>query len=150
MKSSDRDSAFARKALSNFQYLVENYPPSIFTEKALEKIPVCRQSLAEHEFLVGRFYYKKANYRGAVGRFEGVLNTFSDTDVAPKALYYMGKAFMKLSLPDKAKEAFLTITSRYSDSDYYARAKEILRDEWDETGAATRRESPEESMVAPL
>jgi len=35
--SSDRDQTPTRKALSSFEYLVANYPPSLFTEKAKEK-----------------------------------------------------------------------------------------------------------------
>lgn len=130
IKSSDRDQTPAREALSNFQYLVETYPPSIFTKAAKEKIPICRLSLAEHEFLVGRFYYKKGNYRGAATRFEGILESYSDTELAPKALFYLGKAFMNLSLEDKAKAAFLAITRRYPSSEYSSKAKAILRAEW--------------------
>ena len=150
MTTSDRDQTPARKALLNFRYLVENYPPSIFTEKAKEKIPICRDSLAEHEFLVGQFYYKKRNYQGATGRFEEILLTYPDTNVAPKALFHMGKAFMNLSLKDKAKTAFLEITRQYPSSEYSSKAREILQREWNETGATTGLELSPESTTPPM
>lgn len=137
IKSSDRDQTPARKALSNFRYLVENYPPSIFTKAAREKIPICRRSLADHEFLVGRFYYKKGNYRGAAARLEGILRMYPDTGLAPKALFHLGKSFIHLSLKDKAKAAFLEITHQYPSSEYSSKARAILRTEWDETEATT-------------
>jgi outer membrane protein assembly factor BamD len=133
----DRDPNPAKKALSNFQYLVDNYPASVFTETAAEKIPVCRQSLAEHEFLVGRYYYRKGKNEGAVERFEAVILTFPDTDIAPKALFFMGKAYLDLSLPEKAKTAFLETTRLYPESEYASKAKTILKTEWNEEVEAT-------------
>ena len=127
--SSDRDQTPARRALSNFQYLVENYPPSIFKEAAEARIPICRQSLAEHEFLVGKYYYDKGKYRGAVMRFENLVRDYPDTGLAPKALFYMGKALMELSLSDEARAAFLEITRQYPDSEYASKASSILRAE---------------------
>jgi outer membrane protein assembly factor BamD len=137
VKSSDRDQSPARKALSNFQYLVENYPPSIFTKAAREKIQICRRSLAEHEFLVGSFYYKKGNYRGAAARFEVIVDKYSDTGLAPQALFHLGKAFMNLSLMDKAKAAFLQITHQYPNTEFSSKARAILKAEWNEVGATT-------------
>ncbi len=127
VKSSDRDQTPARKAVSNFRYLVENYPPSIFTEAAQKKIQICRQSLAEHEFIVGRYYYKKGNYRGAAARFEEIVTNYQETGLVPQALFHLGKALMKLSLMDEAKAAFLEITRQYPNSEYAAKAKLILQ-----------------------
>jgi len=145
MTSSDRDQTSAREALSNFRYLVENYPPSIFTKAAEEKIPVCRRSLAEHEFLVGRFYYKKKNYQGAAARFERILEMYSDTDLVPKTLFYLGMTFINLSLKDKARAAFLQITDQYPTSEYASKAEAILRTEWNETEAGIGLERSRES-----
>jgi len=124
--SSDRDQTPARRALSNFLYLVENYPPSIFTEAANEKIPICRRSLAEHELLVGQYYYKKEKYQGAATRFERVVRDYPDTGLVPEALFYLGKAFLKLSLEERAKAAFSEIAHQYPNSEYASRAETIL------------------------
>src|SRR3989304_3419831 len=59
MHSYDRDQTPTKKALSNFEYLVANMLPSLFTEKAKEKIEICRKRLADQEFYVGNFYYKQ-------------------------------------------------------------------------------------------
>jgi outer membrane protein assembly factor BamD len=42
IQSIDRDQTATRKALSNFEFLIANYPPSVFTEKAREKADICR------------------------------------------------------------------------------------------------------------
>ena len=127
IRTVDRDPNPARNALSNFQYLVENYPPSIFTKTAQEKIAICREHLAGHEFLIGRFYYRKKKYQGAVARFEQVFVTYPDSEVAPKALFYMGKALLNLSLNDRAEATFREITHQYPNSEYASKAKTILQ-----------------------
>ena len=42
MLTLDRDQTPTKKALSSFEYLIANYPPSLFTEKANEKTGVCK------------------------------------------------------------------------------------------------------------
>ena len=93
---------------------------------------------------------RKRNYPGAIGRFEVVLLSYPDTEVVPKALFYMGKAFMNLSLDEKARTAFLEITHRYPSSEYAAKADAILKTEWNETGASPgwKQQSGESTVPA--
>jgi outer membrane protein assembly factor BamD len=126
MRTPDRDQTPVREALSNFQYLVENYPSSIFTTMAAEKIPLCRLSLAEHEFLVGTFYYKRERFQGAASRFEAFLQEYADVELAPKALFYLGMSYLNLFLHDKADEVFLNLARDYPDSEYASRAEQRL------------------------
>ena len=76
MLTLDRDQTFTKKALSSFEYLVANYPPSLFTEKAKEKIEICKKRLADHEFYVGNYYYKDGNFKAASLRFQNLLEKF--------------------------------------------------------------------------
>ena len=126
MRTSDRDQTPVRKALSDFEYLVENYPSSIFTEMAAEKIPLCRRSLAEHELLVGMYYYKREKYQGAASRFETFLEEYADIELAPKALFYLGMSYQNLLLHDKADDVFLKLAHNYPDSEYASRAERRL------------------------
>ena len=126
MTTPDRDQTPVSKALSNFQYLVENYPSSVFTRMAEGKIPLCRRSLAEHEFLVGIFYYKKEKFQGAASRFETFLQEYADVESAPKALFYLGMSYQNLLLHDKADEIFLRLAHNYPDSEYASRAEQKL------------------------
>jgi outer membrane protein assembly factor BamD len=150
IRSSDRDPTPARNALSNFQYLVQNYPPSIFTDAAEGKIPICLQNLAEHEFLVGRYYYKKKMYDGAIARFERVLQDYPDTEVAPKTLFYLGNTFLVQSLEERAKAAFLELTHRYPGSGYASKARAVLNTRWSESEPESGSRPMEKSPAAPL
>ncbi|MDI7261807.1 MAG: outer membrane protein assembly factor BamD, partial [Thermodesulfobacteriota bacterium] len=126
MRTSDRDQTSTQKALSNFEYLVANTPQSIFTEKAKEKIETCKKQLADHEFYIGNFYYKKGKYLAAASRLEGLLEKFPKRAEEDKALYLLGKSYLELDQWEKTREAFTRIVNEYPKSSHYREAKSIL------------------------
>ena len=126
MRTLDRDQAPTKKALSSFEYLVANYPPSLFTEKAKEKIGVCKKMLADHEFYVGVFYYKQERYRAAASRFEALLEKFPNDPDVDNTLYFLGKSYLEFDQWEKAEAAFRKIITEYPKSIHRAEAKAIL------------------------
>jgi outer membrane protein assembly factor BamD len=122
----DRDQTPTKKALSSFEYLIANYPPGLFTEKAKEKIGVCRKRLADHEFYIGNFYYKQEKFQAAATRFEGLIEAFPKDPHEDKTLYFLGKSYLKLEQWKKAEGAFTRIVTGYPKSSYYKEAKKIL------------------------
>jgi outer membrane protein assembly factor BamD len=126
MLTLDRDQTFTKKALSSFEYLVANYPPSLFTKKANEKIEICKKRLADHEFYIGNYYYKDANFRAASLRFQNLLETFPKMHEEDKTLLLLGKCYVELEQGEKAREAFTKIITEYPQSSYYGEAKKNL------------------------
>ena len=126
MRTLDRDQTPTKNALSNFEYLIGNYPPSLFTEKAKAKIDVCKNRLADHEFYIGNFYYKNGKFQAAALRFEGLLEKFPNGHEEDKTLYFLGKSYLELDRWEKAREAFTKIVNEYPKSSHYKEAKSIL------------------------
>jgi outer membrane protein assembly factor BamD len=87
----DRDQTSARKALDTFQRLIRQYPNDTHALKAGIHIVKCFQSLAGHEFYVGRFYFRQANYQAALYRFLAVINQYPDVGYHYDALNYIAK-----------------------------------------------------------
>jgi outer membrane protein assembly factor BamD len=126
MRTLDRDQTPTKNALSNFEYLIGNYPPSLFTEKTKAKIDVCKKRLADHEFYIGDFYYKHGKFQAAALRFEGLLEKFPNGHEEDKTLYLLGKSYLELDRWEKAREAFTKIVNEYPKSSHYKEAKSIL------------------------
>lgn len=126
MRTLDRDQTSTKRALSNFEYLIASYPPSLFTEKASEKVGICKKRLFDHEFYIGNFYYKKGKYQAAASRFEGLLEKFPKNPEEDKALYFLGKSYIELEKEEKAIEAFSRILKEYPKSLYYKEARSIV------------------------
>jgi len=126
MLTLDRDQTSAKKALSNFEYLIANYPSSLFTQKAKEKINICKKRLADHEFYVGNFYYKDSKFQAAAFRFEGLLVKFPKMPEEDKALFFLGKSYLELGQGDRGRKVLTRIINEYPKSPHYKEAKAIL------------------------
>jgi outer membrane protein assembly factor BamD len=82
--SIDRDQTETEKALEQFRYVVENFPQSKYAPDAKTKMQFCRRQLAEQDFYIGHFYYRKGYYKAARGRFEEVLKKYPDAGLEKK------------------------------------------------------------------
>jgi outer membrane protein assembly factor BamD len=74
----DRDQTAAHKAIDSFERLIKNYPDDPYTDDARQKIKICRKSLAENQFYIGRFYYRTKQYKSALARFEGIVANWDE------------------------------------------------------------------------
>jgi lipopolysaccharide transport protein LptA len=142
MRTLDRDQTPTKKALSSFEYLVANYPPGIFTEKAKEKISACKKRLADNEFYVGNFYYKEGRFEAAASRFEELLQKFPKDPDEDKTLYFLGKSYFEIEQWEKAELAFMKIVTEYPKSVYYKEARAIL-----DRGLTERKASSSKTKV---
>ncbi len=128
MLSTDRDQGATRNALSNFEFLIANYPPSIFTEKAREKVKLCKERLATKELYIAKFYYKKKKYEGAKARLEGIVKLYPNVDILDETLFYLGRSHLEIGERDAARRVFMELIENYPDSSFSDEAKDILRD----------------------
>jgi len=126
MLTLDRDQTSTKKALSSFEYLIASYPPSLFTEKAREKVSVCKRRLADHEFYIGNFYYKHERFEAAALRFEGLLEKYPKVPDEDNTLYLLGKSYIELDLWEKAEVVFMKIVTEYPKSPHFREARAIL------------------------
>jgi outer membrane protein assembly factor BamD len=145
MLSLDRDQTFTKKALSSFDYLIANYPPSLFTEKAKGKIGVCLKRLADHEFYVGNYYYRYKMFEAAASRFEGLLVKFPKEPGEDETLYLLGKSYLELEQWEKADNAFMKIVVEYPKSSRYKEARAILDKGIAEKKASVQKTKTKES-----
>jgi len=77
MLSKDRDQDHTRAALKEFAVLVRMYPGNEYIPAARGKMEQCWKRLAENEYYIGKFYYKKENYHAALRRFEKIRYLYS-------------------------------------------------------------------------
>ena len=126
MTTADRDQSSTQKAMANFEYLIANYPPNLFTEKAKEKVSDCQRQLAEHEFHIGNFYYLQEKFQAAALRFEGLLEKYPKWLDQDKTLFLLGNSYIGLDKRDKAGEALTRLVKEYPGSPLAKEAKKML------------------------
>ncbi|NOY39883.1 MAG: outer membrane protein assembly factor BamD [Nitrospirae bacterium] len=116
----------ARKALEEFQKLLRLYPRNPYREAVELKIRKCRNLIAEYEFLVGEFYYKKGSYNAATGRFLGLLKEFPDYKRIPEVLYLTGISYRKLNRTDESLRYLKELQKRFPDSEFSKKAEKVI------------------------
>lgn len=123
ISSIDRDQSPAQRALTEFQTVLKEAPDSRYASEAKEKIKICQDKLAGHEFFVGRFYFRKGKYEAASGRFKYLLSHYPGTNLEEKTLYYLGESFYRLKEQEDAASTFLQLLERYPSSGYAAQVR---------------------------
>jgi outer membrane protein assembly factor BamD len=126
IESPERGYSGAAKALEEFEKLKQMFPRNPYKEVVDLKIEKCRNTMAEYEFLVGKFYYHKGSYNAAVGRFEGLLLKYPDFKGEAEVLFLTGMSFRKLAQKDKASEYLTRFIQKYPNNKLAKDAKKAL------------------------
>lgn len=138
IKGPDRGFSYAIKSLSAFERLNSEYPRNPYREESLLKIEQCHAILAEHEYMVGQFYFNKAACKGAVGRFEGVLQDFPEYSGKARMLYQLAVCYEKLGMKDRSASTLNDLSSQFPASGYHKKAMEEIREHREEISRKAR------------
>jgi len=74
----DRDLEPLSESLVAYRQLINLYPNSPYIPEATEKLTSLRETLAEHEWLVAKFYARNRRWRGALSRLEYLQERYPD------------------------------------------------------------------------
>ena len=118
MLKPDRDQSATLKALAAFEGVLQLYPTSGYVDEVTARIVEIRQALAEHEYRVGRYNYRRRLYTAAAWRLEALTEDFPDFHEMDKVLFILGMSFGKGGRPEKAIEIFERLRAEYPDSRY--------------------------------
>ncbi len=128
MERPDRDQSTTRKALAAFEELLRLYPTSEYAAQAREQIRVVRDNLAEHEFVVGRFYIRYGIPVAAVQRFEYLLATYPEYGEKDKAFFYLGQAYQNARRGEEATTMFDRLQRQFPESPYVKEIPKVRKD----------------------
>lgn len=114
----DRDQSITRKTLEAFEDVIRVFPTTEYAVQARERIGAVRQTLAESEFLKGRFNQKLRLHQAAVSRYEDLLEDFPDYTETDKVLFYLIESLEALEKTDEAAAARERLTEEFPESAY--------------------------------
>lgn len=105
--SPDRDQYYTRMAIREFSNLISLYPHSKYASAAKDRIARCLDRLAEHEFIVGKYYFRKKKYKAALERFKAALRGYPSMKLEWKIVRYIRECEKALQ-NEKIKGEFQT------------------------------------------
>jgi outer membrane protein assembly factor BamD len=100
----DRDQTSLRLAFNDFQELTQRYPQSRYVADARQRMVFLRNTMAEYEIAVARYYFRRGVYLGAINRAEYVLEMYPNAPAKVDALDIMTEAYSALELDELASD----------------------------------------------
>lgn len=116
IEKAERDQAATRKARVALEELLRMFPTSEHAATAREELLRVTDRLAEHEYLVGRFYLRYGVPGAAVTRLEGMLKDYPESAHKDKALFHLARAYEELDRSDDAQATWSRLKSEHPDS----------------------------------
>jgi outer membrane protein assembly factor BamD len=141
--SPDRDQAQTRKALAELSKVENLYPGSEYIQAAATKADEAREMLAEHEFRIGYFYFKRRAYPGAIDRFREVIESFPRYSRRDQLYLLLGQSLLEMRKDDEGRLYLEKLVAEYPDSPHAGTARLLLTDRRTGGDPARRPPSPQ-------
>ena len=128
MRAADRDQTATKEALEEFQVFFDRFPESPLVPEAKQRWREARDRLSEHNFVVGRLYYRIQNYAGAVSRFQEVLKEDPGYTGRDAIYFHLAEIFFRTDNTAEAIPYYQRLLDEFVESEYLERARERLNE----------------------
>ena len=123
-----RDPSLSIKALNSFMLIITKYPNSKYAKDSKLKIQYIKNSLANNELDIGKFYLKKNAPASSIKRFKSILLNYQNTSSVPETLYRLTEAFLMIGLKKEAVKSDAVLKYNFPNSEWTNLSKSILSD----------------------
>ncbi len=93
MEKPDRDYTHAKRAEDEYRQMILQWPDHARVGEAKAKLRQVQEVLAEREFRIGQFYFRRESWMAAAARLKSVTDTYPLYSGADEALYMLGNAY---------------------------------------------------------
>ena len=126
IKPYDRDPTYAKKAEIECKRVLDNYPDSELAPTAREALHDVQDILARHDQDIGDFYFRRAAYNAAEGRYKEVLDKYPDYGRMDETLYRLAESLEQTGRVTEASVYYEQIAREYPFSRYFEDSKNKL------------------------
>ncbi len=117
-KAIDRDQQYLDESIGYLEIGVRYFPGSAYQDVTRDALKEARRRLAARELYVGKFYYKRKEFRSSITRFIKIIDQYEGLGHDEEAIYLMAKAYLELQERSKAFEVTALLKSRHPNSPY--------------------------------
>ncbi len=114
----DREQTNTRLAAGSYRELILGYPDSPYIAEARVRLARIRNLLAEHEYIVARFYNRRKSFTAAKGRFEVIVTAYPDYTKFDRVLFELGGVQRKLGNDKDAQASWARLLKEFPNSEY--------------------------------
>ena len=113
MRKPDRDQAETQKAISAFEELLTLYPTSEYAAEAEAGIERLKVNLADHEYLVARYQFRRGLHKAAIARIDYLASQFPEYPQLDAAICLLARSHKKLGEQEEAAAAFARLRTEF-------------------------------------
>ena len=130
MDKADRDPSQALRAEDECRQLVVQFPNSKYVAETQQLLRNIQEALADSEYKVGSFYYKRGSNPAAANRLTRLVDQYPLYSQADAALWELGDSYHRMGTRFRKEEgaAYARIVKDYPLSDYVDNAKKKLKE----------------------
>ena len=119
MRRAERDQTETTSAVQEFETFISRYPPDhALMPEVRHRLRDARDRLSEHDFVVGRFYYRFKNHAGAASRFRQILDGDPGYTRRDEVYFYLAESLAAVGGIVEAIPYFARILDEFEASEY--------------------------------
>jgi outer membrane protein assembly factor BamD len=126
--SYEKDQSSTEDAANELKSFLDKYPDSPYRAKAKEIVIKVGKRLADHEWYVARYYWDRGKPMATVLRLRRLLERYRGVGYDVDALWLLGRAYVAVSMPDRARGVWKELVEKYPKSSKAGDAREALAD----------------------
>jgi outer membrane protein assembly factor BamD len=124
--SFEKDQSSTEDAGNELKSFLDKYPESPYRDKAKQIVVTVGKRLADHEWFVARYYWDRGKPMGTVIRLRRLLERYRGVGYDEEALWLLGRAYVAVSMPDRARGVWSELVDKYPKSSRAGDAKSAL------------------------
>jgi outer membrane protein assembly factor BamD len=124
--SYEKDQSSTEDAANELKSFLDKYPDSPYRGKAKEIVVKVGKRLADHEWYVARYYWDRGKPMATVLRLRRLLERYRGVGYDVDALWLLGRAYVAVAMPDRARGVWKELVEKYPKSDKAGDAREAL------------------------
>lgn len=105
---------------------VEKYPQSPYRQKSAEILKKVGKKLADHEWYVAQYYWKRDKPMGTVLRLRRLLDRYRGVGYDEDALMLLGRAYVAVAMTDRARSTWQELVQKHPSSPRASEARGAL------------------------
>lgn len=124
--SHEKDQSATEDAEEELRRFVTKFPDSPYREDARKILTLVGRRLAAHEWYVADYYWDRGKPMGTVLRLRRILDRYRGTGHDEAALWLLGRAYVAVAMPDRARASWEELIQKFPESDEAKAARSSL------------------------
>jgi outer membrane protein assembly factor BamD len=124
--SYEKDQSSVEDAGNELKSFLDKYPDSPYRTKAKEILVKVGKRLANHEWYVARYYWDRGKPMATVLRLRRLLERYRGVGYDEEALWLLGRAYVAVAMPDRAKNTFKELVQKFPKSKHANSARNAM------------------------